>query len=340
MAGLALLATITLFIQFSCKPTFSTTGPWRDTTIVYGLLDYNDTAHYIRIYKGYLDANINAYTQAKIPDSIYYAPGTITATLYQIDTNTGNILATLPLSRVDGNLEGFVMDTGTFATSPNILYKTKHALADGATYKLVIVDNKSKKTVYAQANLVGSLVTVVPGPYATALNFFPHGKTTLVWNNDANAAIYDLYLTLNYKEMMNGDTTLHSVIWNVLTNYQPQSSQPTYTLNGESFYDILANKLSAAPTGMTRQYVGTDFEMIAGGTALYTYYLATLANSGITQGQAVKGYTNIHNGVGLFSSRDTRVIKNLKVSKSVQDSLACYYPKLHFLNHLGKLCGS
>jgi hypothetical protein len=38
----------------SCETDFELNAEWKDITIVYGILNQNDTAHYIRIQKAFL----------------------------------------------------------------------------------------------------------------------------------------------------------------------------------------------------------------------------------------------------------------------------------------------
>lgn len=45
------------------------------------------------------------------------------------------LVKTIQLTKVDGNLEGYVKDTGIFAQAPNILYKTKETLNQKALTK-------------------------------------------------------------------------------------------------------------------------------------------------------------------------------------------------------------
>jgi hypothetical protein len=60
----------------------------------------------------------------------------------------GNLVSTTLLDKVDGNSEGLVKDTGIFADSPNILYKTTQALHPDSRYNLVVTkpDNGSQTT--------------------------------------------------------------------------------------------------------------------------------------------------------------------------------------------------
>src|SRR5579871_1777569 len=94
----------------SCSTTFNSAAPYKNITIVYGLLSLSDTATYIKIEKAYLDQNGNALVEAQNPDSIYYPQETVNATLEAYDVN-GSLVNTTTLNRVDGATQGLNKDT-------------------------------------------------------------------------------------------------------------------------------------------------------------------------------------------------------------------------------------
>ena len=74
----------------SCSKDFKIDAPYKDITIVYGLLNISDTAHYIRIHKAFLDESKNALVMATTTDSIYYK--NLSVTVYELkkpNPNTG-----------------------------------------------------------------------------------------------------------------------------------------------------------------------------------------------------------------------------------------------------------
>src|ERR1035438_4039890 len=101
---------------FSCKNTLDINAPWKETTVVYGLLNVHDSVQYIKINKAFL-GNGNEFTYAKVADSINYG-NVLTVTLQQY--NNGNYVNTTTLIRT----ENMPKDTGIFATIPNVIYRT------------------------------------------------------------------------------------------------------------------------------------------------------------------------------------------------------------------------
>ena len=56
----------------SCSEDFDIAAPYKDITVVYGLMNIGEPVQYIRIQKAFLDPNKSALEVAKIPDSNYY----------------------------------------------------------------------------------------------------------------------------------------------------------------------------------------------------------------------------------------------------------------------------
>ena len=64
-----LIASISvLFLAISCTTKFNVGADYKEVTVVYGLLSLADTAHYIKITKGYFDQKQNNLELAKNPD--------------------------------------------------------------------------------------------------------------------------------------------------------------------------------------------------------------------------------------------------------------------------------
>src|SRR5688500_1282174 len=132
------LFAILLFTFNSCKQDFDITAEYKEMPVVYGLLNWQENTHYIRIQKGYLIEG-DASLAAGIPDSIYY-PDILTVKLKTLPNG-----ATYSLNRVDGNNMGLPKDSGIFATTPNILYTFNGNLDPTKTYRLEITNNETGK---------------------------------------------------------------------------------------------------------------------------------------------------------------------------------------------------
>ena len=120
----------------SCKQDFKVSAPYKPVTIVYGLLNMGDTAHYIRIQKAFIDESLSALDLAKNADSNYYP--NLVVTLREL--NSGTVITNTNLTRVDLNTEGYQKDSGTFFNNVSYAYKTTKTLNPNYTYRLVITN--------------------------------------------------------------------------------------------------------------------------------------------------------------------------------------------------------
>ncbi|MBL7808850.1 MAG: DUF4249 family protein, partial [Saprospiraceae bacterium] len=202
---LLLLATGCLLA--SCSNDFDVTAPWKEIPIVYGILSPQDTAHYIRVEKAFLDPERSSLAIAQIVDSLYYPANSISVWLEQV----GNATSRVQLQRVDGVLEGYPRTEGIFAGSPNWLYKFKQngsfTLQTGKTYRLVIERNDGKEDVTAETTMPGTFTLVKPflGDPVPNISFAGSVGTPIRWRTDENAYFFNLTIRVRIHErFLNG----------------------------------------------------------------------------------------------------------------------------------------
>src|SRR3990172_3741195 len=107
-----------LLIQ-TCTTELELAADWKEITIVYGLLNYADTAHYVKINKAFLDKERSAFAVAKIGDSLFHNKTLDVKIEEYLNESLQN---TYTLTKIDGNDDGLIKDpNGIFASSPNYL---------------------------------------------------------------------------------------------------------------------------------------------------------------------------------------------------------------------------
>ncbi|MBA2407588.1 MAG: DUF4249 family protein [Chitinophagales bacterium] len=325
----------------SCKTDFDITSDWEDISVIYGLLDPTDTAQYIKINKAFLDKNTSALVIAKIPDSLYYQNLNVQLQQYL----NGVFVKTIEMNQVDGNLEGFIKDTGIFANQPNYLYKTKEILDQNSSYKLLLTQAEDGKEVSASTEIINDFAVVRPTTF-TKVNFFPGGVYKTQWNSAKDGKIYALTIRFFYKEVSFADTTLSQEkyldwpIFSSLPSISTIGGQSMETdIDGDAFYTYVNSHLSEDPS-VFRISEYFNFMFSVGGEEMDLYNQVTLAQQGLTSGSAQPEYTNVENGLGLFSSRFHKTIFNVPIDVHTIDSLACGQVTTHlrFINSVGDLC--
>jgi hypothetical protein len=291
---------LVLLSMAGCSEDFDVTREWKDVPIVYGILSAQDSIHYIRLEKAFLDPKRNAIEVAQIADSLYYANATV-----RLQDLSDNRMYTL--RRIDGNEEGKPREEGVFAQSPNWLYAIEQSainIRPGRQYRLIIERGDDKPVVEAQTRIVPEFVIVQPRPNLLTRIIY----TTLYrisWEAHQDIAAYDVWVDFKYREVpkgQSGNGDLKVVSWQVGSRI----TGGVTTFNGELFHRMLAERIAVDPN--VDRFVETmDFRVIGAGREFYDYIRVFIANAGITGTQEIPRYTNLSEGFGIFSSRSRMV---------------------------------
>jgi len=304
--------TFLIICLFSCNNELNIVETYKDIPVVYGMLSVNEDVQYIRVEKAFIDENISGFEIAKIPDSIYYQDAIVSLE----NVNTG---ATVNLTMVDATNDGFGREEGVFATNPNYLYKISSSeldLTPGTPYKLIIERSDVLPIVEAQTILIDETRFLSPSPNTSNIDFNYTQFNTFRWRNDG-AAIYDLLMRINYRERINGGTfESKSVLWPVAKNVEDIEFQTI----GQNFYSFIAGSLSNGPE-FDRRFDNVDVILDAAGVELLEFNRIASANLGITSSQDVPTFSNLSEGLGIFSSKSRSEIFGIGLSPKSLDSL-------------------
>ncbi|HQV01358.1 MAG TPA: hypothetical protein PLO59_09380, partial [Bacteroidia bacterium] len=131
-----------------CKNDIDITADYKETSIVYGLLNPSDSVQYVKIYKTFL-GDANAYEMAASTDSFYHQ-NVLDVTIERWKNNT---LAGIIQCVRDSSI---LMDSGIFANAPNITYKTinNDSIYADSDYRLVIRNTKTGLITYATTSVI------------------------------------------------------------------------------------------------------------------------------------------------------------------------------------------
>jgi hypothetical protein len=317
---------VTMFA--SCKTDFEVNAPYKDITVVYGLMNQTDSTQYIKIYKAFLGEG-DATVFAQNPDSIYYPEGKIEAKLerwYQ-----GIYKETFILQR--DTLPG--KDPGTFASVPNVVYYTKTngvLLDDGninnvtetekSEYRLVITNLATGKTVKGETFLVHDFKPRQPlnnlnVPLSFVNNIGEYFNYQPEWSPGQYGKLYRIDLRFNYLE--NG--VKKSFEWKVAEKVRGQEITMSAEISGESFFEHIYNELKGQPFATKPvDSITVDFIFTIAEGDFNTYIEVNApSNGGLLQDKPQ--YTNITDGVGLFSSRYDYTVAGKKLNTDSKKEL-------------------
>ncbi|MCB0527964.1 MAG: DUF4249 family protein [Lewinellaceae bacterium] len=320
-----------LLVLAACSNDFDVVTDWKEVPVTYAIVSPQDTAHYVRAEKAFLDPKTSALVIARIADSLYYPEDAITVWLERTSNQSR-----VQLHRVDGVVEGIVRDTGIFATNPNWLYKYKptpgNELLPGEEYRLIVERTDGQPAITAETTIPQNFNLVKPNlsNIPPLLTFFPSDDTEIEWRADKNAVLFNVKLIIRFREENASGMTLQHVVleWDVpsqisLTDLDAQKQRGKVFIPGVEFYRFLHDNIQPS-TDRFRYFENMDVKIEGGGKEIKEYQLTSAANSGITGAEVFSIYTNMSEGYGLFSSKNVSVFGGIKVNVKTVDSMSVH----------------
>jgi hypothetical protein len=319
----------------SCETDFDTTTDWEDITVVYGIIDQNDSMQYIKINKAFLgEGNVLKFAQEY--DSSNY-PFPLKALLEEYDEDY-TLIQTIEFDTATSykpDDPDAVFPTGAqtiYKGGPEIPYKIEYILAPGPppqdtigfrklwlndnnTYKLNIIYPDSSKLVTSETQLVQDFVITRPFPGSTTIKFVtnPAVPSIFEWEkapNDEGRFKYEFRLVFHYEELAFDNSTPREKSIDLVSNvtvHQPLSgSEISYYYWDNNFFSSCINKIPYADPieedNIKERYTG-DIEIIVSvaGEAFNLFMQVYEPSTSIVQEKPP--YTNVENGIGVFSSR-------------------------------------
>jgi hypothetical protein len=330
-----ILPLIALTIISGCETDIDVTAEWKDITIAYGLISQNDSVHYIKVNKAFLGEG-NAYTYAQIADSSSYGD---------------NISVTIIEKANNGSTRSFNCDTtyifnkepGIFYYPRQIVYKTAFKIpsdvnAKEYTYDLEIRNKITGKVITSQTPLVKDFTIETPRPGQSSIDFISENNQKIKWNSAKDGRRYNVTIRFWFDEVVNlYDTTQRYIDWNF-------SSVKSATVQGNesmeilyaplSFYSICSSLIpypDDRENAVTSRLVDrAEFRFAVAGDELNTYMEVNEPSTSIVQEKPE--YTNIVNGIGLFSCRYTKTA-SVPIGTRTEDKLI--EEDIKFVNKIG-----
>ena len=296
---LAILFLLSIAMVFSaCENEVFINADYKETVVIYALLDPQDSIQYIKVNKAYLNENIGALEAAKISDSLY-----LDSTRVELKRLlTGEII-------VCSAEEGPTKDSGIFANNKNILWVTREKIYPNEEYEITVTNPLTNTKAVSTTKTVGT--TKIRSPFIDQTNIFSVGPefVTISYVAAPNAFAYDARFHVYYEEINMADTnakTEKMATWRVVSNFLVgNNSVPMRQIPRLSFLQFLQSSITAAPNLKHRiKWVGIT--LYGGNQTLVDYISVNEPSIGIVQKQAE--FTNINGGYGLFASRSTNKV--------------------------------
>lgn len=345
---LSFITAILAIVTFSsCDTNFTLNGDYERIPVVFGLLDQNESTHYVKITRTFLGDG-NNYDFAQIADSSYF--NQVDAQVIElndgVETRRWQLHDTIIPNKESGTFYGPEQKVYVFYADD---------LDETMEYKIVADLDEGDYQIDAQTELIqnfslsfliysqgftfsfGSPSSSATGNYSSFISSYTEGK---------HAALYNPVLNIKYRETYADGTTADFVIpWSKGDVEQDKPESPsTATLNfaGEEFYKLLENNISVDANVVKRQMLGLDLVMAMAHSEFAKYMEISQPSSSITQ--ASPQYTNINSNtsaLGLFSSRHTVSVTDLQLGSGSVEELCIgqYTAALGFCSSLPEHSG-
>ncbi len=338
MKSFSIYLVIIFALLSSCSEDIKLNGDFKETAVVYGLLDHADSLHFIKITRAFIGPG-NALEIAQIPDSSYFENVELTVSEYigGVFQRTWLLQDTLVANKdVDGvfyapeqkvyyfktlpTVTSSMGVPGTVQTSPNTLLTS---LKPGATYKMKAVINGGEFEVTGETELVNGLTTSASSQNFTfkfADDPAEYISTGVGVSSTGNSFIVNAQLDVFFDEYSGGTPTSKSFNWQLGENDVQPNTSTTFTALGKSFYDLVKRNATDDATIDKRTFKGISVTITGGAEDLYNYMLVNKPTSSLAQSKPT--YTNLavsndRRVVGIFSSRQTlKVFKPFYVSSA------------------------
>ncbi|MDF1696506.1 MAG: hypothetical protein P1U56_11760 [Saprospiraceae bacterium] len=301
---------VVLFL-ISCDNELDLVAENREVPVVYGLIDQADTAQYIRVERIFVDKEISGNVIAQNPDSLYYE--NISVKLIRLENGQE-----YTLTRVDGNVEGYVRDEGAFADSPNYLYKIRTdsiPLIEYEEYELRIDGIFEDRSVTSTATILEPPFLLNPMS-GGLISFEPNKKVNIGWTPKGDAEIFTTVFYFNITENTGGQFLDKRLAWIVDSN----TDKSNIEADGIDFFSFLSGALTEDEE-IRRTLNSIEFELISGNKSIEDYIRVGQANLGITSSGEIPILSNLSEGLGVFGSTHTHRRTNIQLTQSSRDSL-------------------
>ncbi|MEM9836235.1 MAG: hypothetical protein AAF828_07020 [Bacteroidota bacterium] len=317
MRNVAIFFLCITFLQ-SCRDDFSLEAPYENIPVVYAYLDASENEHFIRVQKAFLGQNGNGELSATVIDSLYYGENEAEVTI----TQNGEEVS---LERVNGDDFGISRPEGDFANTPNILYRLPRTLLDlrPELTATIAVKRPGEEDAVAQTLLLGPMSIAQP---STTINIFNYNQNqNWRWDVTPGTRVFDARLYINIREFFLSDPSMNRDVqleWILSEQLIPDEDETrvVLTFNNERFWQFLNSNL--AVNDDVRRSLDDMVLVVTGvGSEIEEELELAAANAGITSAQALPTYTNVENGLGVFTSRTQATLRDIVLDARNNDTL-------------------
>ncbi len=315
------ISIISLFLG-SCSNDLEINAPWKDVTVVFGLLNVDSSSHYIRISKAFLGEG-DALEFASQFDSIYYNPDLLDVKVYRVynDEVKDSFLCSV--------VTDIAKDPGIFSNPSQIIYSFNASLTgtekENSIYRLEVKNTITGNVATAETKLVKPVTFSKPSPTnvnvpaSRLIDLDPTKSTAIEWRTVENGKMYELFIRFKYREVIGSDTVKKEVEMNLGRNTYDNSTVgdlKRLSIENASIFQAIHASIPVQ-SSVIRIADSLQFQINVAADDMTTYLNINQPSNTVAQERPQ--YTNVTNGIGLFSSRNSKTR-----SKYINDETIVY----------------
>lgn len=233
---------------------------------------------------------------------------------------------------------GMERDTGYFPREGLAVFESDFQPERFKTYAIYVHFEDEDRVTSGWTTIAGQSEIFdplnIPG---RTINLQPNTFYTVRWGPAPMAGSYQYEFTINYEETSGQTNSVQQLMIPSRVFFALDAPQVMLgTLLGDRFFEEINKQVHPVAETITRKIINVTFEMIIGGEELSLFLSNDLSKSSVST--SLNNYTNLVNGMGVFSSINKARVSNLMLSNATLDALA-YSDKtreLGFLDHYGK----
>lgn len=322
-------------ILSSCDSDVELEAPYKNTPIIFGVLDFTADTQFVRINKAYLGSG-NADEYAQVRDSVEYKPEEVEAWLYK--KNGSNTVDSIQLERIVKPSR----DPGVFFNTDIAFYYTDQTLftpseieqiqstSQNANWRYEMVAHIKGDTYRAETNFPDCRDADLSRPPSppTRVAFYNNDNFQNVqakFTKRANTARYQGQIRFNFDYLREDGSAVTGeyidfqlgVINNQGTNNETEEA--TFSFNSENWFTFVGERVKAIPGIRKVQMANLEFRLTGGNEILSTYINLAQPISDFTPVTAT--FSNFDNGaIGILGSRRT-MVKEFRITEGSLEEL-------------------
>ncbi len=304
-----------LLTGLSCKVEFSPQNDLHQQAVVYGILNYNDSRHYIRISKSITDP----VTGETVTVSQYH-PDSLDVWLevYRYDQRVG-----YPILMVPKTME---KEPGVFTQDGFYVYEADVEIVGDSECRLMIVKKQTGETISSSCKLFS---------LQDFRAMFMSNMTRMDFISLPDVFFYEVTCLFHYVEISQTDTSFLSLTYPVgvaLNGSGEAGNRLSINLERPEWWIYLSENIPIKPDVIRYAFERPlEFKLLIGDQYLFDYRRSFTGNEELYHtGQSI---SNIQGGVGIFSAYDAKTLFRQPMQPHWYDKLASY-PEVQDLNFM------